>query len=372
MKKIHYILKPVCLLTIVIILSSWGSVGHRKINQHAPASLPYGMAFLKTSWTILLANHASDADYRKQTDPNESPKHYIDIDDYPEFVQSGKIPMSWDSVTSLHGESFVIDKGILPWATIAAYDTLKNCFQRKDWNKAGLIASDLGHYVADGHMPLHITRNYNGQYSNQNGIHSRYESTMIGNNQNQINYPDDSALFIPNVKSHVFSYLYNNYPYVDSVLYADHVADSIAGGTSGSTYYSALWGDAQNFTIDLFKRASYALAGLIYTAWVEAGSPDMSPSSMEEFSSVHALLGEIFPNPGKGIIHIPVTVRKDNSGMSLEVYNSSGNLQTVLTNGLIHGSNTLFWDGTGYPDGVYYIVLIEGNYKMLKKVVLLK
>ena len=74
---------------------------------------------------------------------------------------------------------FVIDQGVLPWATQITYDSLVNCFTRFDWAKAVLFASDLGHYVGDAHNPLHITRNYNGQYSGNYGVHSRYESGMI-------------------------------------------------------------------------------------------------------------------------------------------------------------------------------------------------
>jgi hypothetical protein len=41
------------------------------------------------SWSDSLAAHGSDADYRKSSDPDEAPKHYIDIDNYPEFISNG-------------------------------------------------------------------------------------------------------------------------------------------------------------------------------------------------------------------------------------------------------------------------------------------
>jgi hypothetical protein len=144
-------------LSGMIIFSGWGSEGHRKINENAPASLPHSMQFLKASWTILLADHASDADLRKEWEPaTEPPRHFLNIDDYPEFMENGKIPQDFDSIVALHGISFVLNKGILPWATIVAFDSLKNCFQRMDWEMAGLWASDLGHYVADGHRMAFI------------------------------------------------------------------------------------------------------------------------------------------------------------------------------------------------------------------------
>ena len=75
-------------------------------------------------------------------------------------------------------------------------------------------------YVADGHMPLHITRNYNGQYSGNHGIHSRYESNMIDEFENEISYDGQEIHCINDVRNYVFTYLYQNYTYVDSILLA--------------------------------------------------------------------------------------------------------------------------------------------------------
>jgi hypothetical protein len=342
----------------LILCSGWGSSGHRKINQHAPASFPTGMTFLRASWTILLPAHGSDADIRKGSDPDESPKHYIDIDDYPEFIQYGRIPQSYDSVIAIHGSSFVIDKGTLPWATMVAFDSLKNCFMRMDWNKAGLFAADLGHYVADGHQPLHITRNYNGQYSGQKDIHSRYESHMIGNYLNQITYPDDSALLIQDVSGYIFTYLYLNYKLVDSLLKADSVAYAAAGKTYSSQYYSVLWDSAKGFTIDLYKRASYSLAGLIYTAWVRAGSPVMPANAIDEISAGTSFMLQNFPNPFSGETKIRFLLRNSGSRYLLQVYDMTGTEVAAFRDDKPQeGLNGMSWDASACKPGIYYIRL---------------
>jgi hypothetical protein len=352
------ILITLFLLSGMILLSGWGSGGHRKINQHSPASFPNSMAFLRASWTILLADHGSDADKRKSWDPSEKPKHYIDIDDYPEFLQFGKIPQTYDSVVALHGESFVLDKGTLPWATLIAFDSLKSCFQRMDWNKAGLFAADLGHYVADGHQPLHITRNYNGQYSGQKDIHYRYESQMIGNYLDQIAYPDDSAFQIQDISGYVFSYIYFNYKDLDSLLMADSAAYAIAGYTYSDQYFSILWDSAKGFTIDLFKRASYSLAGLIYTAWVQAGSPVMPANAIDEISSGNSFMLQNLPNPFWGETKIRFLVRNSNSRVFLQVYDMTGTaVATYRVDKPEEGINEIRWDATGYKPGIYFIRL---------------
>ena len=352
----------VSFLFLIIVCSGWGSGGHKKINEHAPASFPYSMSFLKASWTILLGDHGSDADKRKSWDPSEDPKHYIDIDDYPEFLLNGKIPQTYDSICALHSESFVIEKGTLPWATLVAYDSLKCCFERTDWSKAGLFAADLGHYVADGHQPLHITRNYNGQYTNQTGIHSRYETKMIGNYLTHIIYTDDSAKQIHDISGYIFSYIYNNYEYVDSLLLADSLAHAVTGSTSSSQYYSYLWNSAQGFTIDLFKRASYVLAGLIYSAWIEAGSPVMPAYAIDEFTSVKQPSLMNHPNPFSKETRIRFLNRDPGSPVLLRVYDVNGKTVVTLKNAFMDvGMNEIKWDASNCRPGIYYISLIAGS-----------
>ncbi|HEY9113754.1 MAG TPA: hypothetical protein VIN10_03585, partial [Bacteroidales bacterium] len=170
MHILNRLFKIIFTLTLPLVLISWGYQGHHKISEESKQSFHEEMTqFL--AWANVLAEHASDADDRKDIDPNEGPRHYIDIDNYPVFLEKGRIPQTYDSVIDIYGEDFVIEQGILPWATKTTYDSIVSCFMRRDWDKAGLFAADLGHYVADGHMPLHITMNYNGQHTGNTGIH---------------------------------------------------------------------------------------------------------------------------------------------------------------------------------------------------------
>ncbi|HEY6437846.1 MAG TPA: hypothetical protein VIY47_14745, partial [Ignavibacteriaceae bacterium] len=184
--KIKSLLKTRIFLPIIFISAfvflGWGYIGHRMINYRTILSALPEMEFFET-WADSLEAHSTDADQRKSWDPTEGPKHYIDIDNYPEFIATGTIPQSFDSCVAIHGLSFVMDQGILPWAILKTADSIQAAFENNDMQKAMLLSADLGHYIADGHMPLHITRNYNGQYTNQTGVHSRYESTLIGNFQ---------------------------------------------------------------------------------------------------------------------------------------------------------------------------------------------
>lgn len=322
------------------------------------------------AWVDFLRNHASDADYRKSTDNTEGPKHYIDIDNYSAFVTTGRIPQTLDSVNAIYGTATVLKNGILPWATKTTFDSLRNCMQRRDFAKAQIFAADLGHYVADGHMPLHITKDYDGRLPiTKEGIHSRYESTMIGSYISQIIYTGEDIAEISNVNQYIFDYLYANYPYVDSIYAADTYAKTL-GSTSSTAYKNALWAKTSNFTILLFKRASHALAELIYTAWVEAGSPSLiNAAATDPLASSNAVLEQNTPNPFSSTSRINYTLR-ENTKVLMQVYDVNGTaVATLINETLPEGTHSCEWTPDNIPSGLYYIVLNTGKFIQVKKMV---
>jgi len=316
--RIKKIYSTVLILFCSSLFIGWGGVGHKIINRNATLSFPQEMSHFQY-WGDFLASYSSEADYRKNSNEDEAPKHYIDIDNYPEFVTSGRISSDFDSLVAKYGYSFVLDQGILPWAILATFDSLQVAFEKRHWQKAKLFAADLGHYIGDGHMPLHITRNFNGQFTNQFGIHSRYESGMLQRFSEQIVYEGENAKYVTNISDYIFNFIYFNYSYVDSVLEADEVATRSAGSIENEAYYSKLWGLSNSFTILLLKNASYNLATLMYTAWINAGSPipDIIDTDIYAIQQDQTLIGEMVSvtgivtvatgifHPGKTFIEAP-------------------------------------------------------------------
>ena len=345
----------ICILYFTLV--SWGSSGHSIISRKSAASFPASMGNFHL-WADSLSMHASDADTRKYVDANESPRHFIDIDNYAEYISQGRIPSTYDSVVAIHGASFVIANGTLPWTTNNTYDSLKQAFSNRQWHKAMLLASDLGHYVADGHMPLHLTPNYDGQLTGQKGVHSRFESTMVNNNQSTLNvYTNEPAAAISNVNKYIFDYIYYNHKYVDSILIADKMAKTAAGNTTSTVYYQSLWNNSK-FTTALFKNASKALADLIFSAWVQAGSPIYgSLANSLEVQAANDV--KVYPNPFSEIIRITA---KD--FLFASVYSINGELQGVYFSEEINLGEC--------RDGVYLINIYGKNgliytHKLLKK-----
>jgi len=364
-----FFISTVSLLALSVILISWGSTGHSKISESSSLSFnPQMQGF--NAWVNFLRDHASDADYRKATDPTEGPKHYIDIDNYPTFVPTGRIPQTFDSVTTMYGAAFVDDNGILPWATERSFDSLVSCMQRQDFENAQIFAADLGHYVADGHMPLHITNNYNGQLTGNTGIHSRFESTMINAFISQFTYPGEDAIEITNVNQYIFDYMYANYPYCDSIIAADNYAKSLSSNYSSSVYKNALWDKSRSFTIPLFERASHALATLIYTAWIQAGSPPLTPDAIADPLTVsNAVLEQNSPNPFNSSTHITYSL-KETSKVMLQIFDINGNeIARLVDEKLPEGQYSTDWKPASQTAGIYYLVMHTGNYIHVKKMV---
>ena len=322
------------------------------------------------SWISFLKAHASDADTRKSADNTEGPKHYIDIDSYNDFIIKGRIPQTLDSVNTIYGSAFVLKNGTLSWATIASFDSLRECMKRRNFDKAKIFAADLGHYVADGHMPLHITKDYDGRLPiTKEGIHSRYESTMIGAHISQITYSGEDISEISNVNQYIFNYLYASYSYVDSVYAADTYAKTL-GTTSSTEYKTALWTKTKDFTIPLFKKASHALAELIYTAWLQAGSPSLITTGTEDQETAcNSLLEQNSPNPFRTTSHIRYRVN-ETSQVLIQVLDADGNVvATLVKDNLPKGQYSCDWKPRNTPAGTYYLVLKTGNSVQTKKMV---
>jgi len=355
------------LIAISLILISWGGTGHFNITQKAALSFNAEMQPF-TDWLPYLAQHSSDADDRKSWDPNEGIKHYIDIDNYPEFVRDGFITQSLSELIAQHSQSMVFDNGTLPWTTIHTYDSLVKYLRLENWEKAKYFAADLSHYVADGHMPLHITRNYNGQYTGNTGIHSRYESTMINYRINQITYTGKSIAPIANVSDYVFNYMYAHYKYVDSILLADTYAQSITGSTSSIAYKDTLWAKTKYFTPVLFKNASHALAELMYNAWLEAGNPSLITNNASQATMLELLIA---PNPFKSSTNISFTLNQETEVL-LQMMDLTGKQLAVIANGnLSPNSYSLNWDSGNLPAGIYLVELRTSNTRQVKKLALM-
>jgi len=98
--KTKVFIRNILLIVFAYSLMAWGYVGHQMISSRTGLSFNEEMQPFN-AWVSILASHASDADERKAWDPSEGPKHYIDIDNYSQFISQGTIPQTLDSVIDI-------------------------------------------------------------------------------------------------------------------------------------------------------------------------------------------------------------------------------------------------------------------------------
>jgi hypothetical protein len=365
-------------LVLVAFLSlsagGWGWDAHRFINRTAVYHLPNQMLlFIQDSSFFSL--HSIDADQRVNGDTSlfaERPRHFIDIDDYPNFHS---LPRTLDSVIALYGWERVKNNGTVPWATIWNYDSLVAQLARGDWPKATLTASDLGHYVADAHQPLHVTKNYNGQFTNNTGIHSRYESTMLSPTYylSALSIVPDSVHYIADRINYVFDYLFHSNTLIDTIFNGDTYGKAASGGAFNSTYYAELWNRTRVMTLDQMQRGTKSLASLWYTAWVDAGLiiltgvPSAGATRPAEFR-----LEQNFPNPFNPTTTIAYSLPVGGT-VFLKVFSLDGReVATLVGENQSAGEHRAAFDASHLASGVYIYRLQLGTFAQTKKLLLLK
>jgi hypothetical protein len=260
-------------LVPTVLIFGWGDKGHKIIAAFAMRELPAEMKFSE-AFKSSIVEHSVDPDNRKRDDKSEGPKHFIDIDYYKEF-SNGYVIMSRDTLNKLYSEQVVTKEGILPWATEETYHKLINAFKEKDKQKILLYASDLAHYVGDGHQPLHATVNYNGQLTDQKGVHFRYEIEMLDNYLPVIekSYEYHTPYYLTSIPDYIFDYIVEANDYVETILFADNFASKKTDGKFDKEYYRLFWFKTKYVTQNEINAAALSLSSLIYSAWVDAGKP---------------------------------------------------------------------------------------------------
>ena len=164
------------LLAVVLVgLSSWGFLVHRTINQLAIYNLPAPLQSYFHSDMKYLVENAPRPDIRRNTDKTEDTKHFIDLEMFGPNA-ANEMPTDWESAVKKYTADSLKKYGWGPYNAIMQLEHLTNAFKSKNQDSILFYAADLGHYIGDLHVPLHSTTNYDGQLTGQKGIHGLWES----------------------------------------------------------------------------------------------------------------------------------------------------------------------------------------------------
>lgn len=268
----------------------WGFYAHRKINRLAVFSLPPEMlGFYKTNIDYLTEN-AVNPDRRRYAVDGEAPRHYIDLDIYPDSVQQDLATLTWKQAVEKYSEDTLQAYGIVPWHIVAMKYRLEQAFKERNVRRILMLSADIGHYIADANVPLHTTENYNGQLTNQVGIHGFWESRLPELYSDNYDLLIGQADYVEQPLERSWRAVLNAHAALDSVLtFERELTEKLPADqkftieernnitiSNYSQPFSKKYHDMLDRQVERQMKASVKMiADFWYTAWVDAGQPDL-------------------------------------------------------------------------------------------------
>ena len=219
----------------------------------------------------------------------EAPRHYIDLDKYG-AVDS--LPQRWDSAVAKLKADTLHKHGIVPWWIGTMQYRLTTAFKEKNGAKILKLSAEIGHYIADAHVPLHASSNHNGQHTNQHGIHGFWESRLPELlAEKEWNFFLGKAAYIPNTAGFIWQRVKESAAAADTVLRLEKelsqrfppdkkFAFESRNGLvvrQYSTTFTTAYNTALNGMVERrMQQSIQAVASFWLTAWIDVGQPDLS------------------------------------------------------------------------------------------------
>lgn len=258
-----------------------------------------------------LSEHSVDPDKRRYAIGEEAPRHYIDMDRYGVFPFDS-LPRKWDDAVAKYSIDTLMAHGIVPWWVQVMQARLTNAFKEKNQAKILKLSAEIGHYISDAHVPLHACSNYNGQFTNQRGIHGFWESRvpeLLADKE--WSFFIGKAEYLKNTSDFIWKRVLESAAAADSVLRIERELTKAFPADQKfafeerngriirqySSAFSKAYDEKLNGMIERRMRQSiYAVASFWFTAWVNAGQPDLkalvhkdfSPEDLKEFEVLNA------------------------------------------------------------------------------------
>lgn len=291
-----------CLLCLILLSHRsycWGFYMHEKINYHAVFLLPPQMMILFKPNIAYLTEHAVDPDKRRYMVASEGAHHFLDIDHYGHYPFPD-LPHDYKSALNKFSSDTLRTYGIVPWWIQIMMARLTKAFREK--NKQAILknAAELGHYVADAHVPLHVCSNHNGQLTHQEGIHAFWESRIPELfAETDWDFFIGKAMYITNLSGFIWARVLESAAASDTVLKAEqelnaHFKPDLKYAFEErkgklvkqySTAYASSYDQMMDHMVERRMRQSiFSVASCWYTAWVNAGQPALDHLAHDSLS----------------------------------------------------------------------------------------
>ncbi|GAB4094515.1 hypothetical protein GCM10028786_34440 [Flaviaesturariibacter terrae] len=278
------------LAVLVLGLSSWGFLVHRTTTQLAVYQLPDNVQHFFYDNMDYLVRYSVRPDQRRNSDPTEGPKHFIDLERFgPDAANT--MPLDWKSAVAKYGADSFTRNGVVPYWVVNQKDKLTEAFRSGNRDSILFYAADLAHYVGDANVPLHTTENHDGQLTGQKGLHSLWESTipeieLAGYNL----YEEHKATYLKKPEEAVWKAVREAHAllpqlfdmekevskdFTDSTKYRVQMRNGRESRSYSSAFARAYAAKLAPTINQQLLKSAHLIADFWYTAWVDAGKPNL-------------------------------------------------------------------------------------------------
>ena len=256
--------------------------------------------FIGLSYQGVLLSAPYTTAYRDFFEQNIQPQYYEDnwgVDCDALGALFGLEPGSLDCRSAYAVDHFS-EYGIVPFHLLQMQYRLTEAFRKRDPGRILRLSAEMGHYIGDAHVPLHTTENYNGQLTNQVGIHAFWESRLPELFADKdYDFFVGRAEYLDNPKDFFWEAVLASHELLDSVLTIERELSQLYPEDKQYCYeerlgrtirtqcreYAAAYHQRMSGMVEGRMRASvHAIGSSWYTAWVDAGQPTLPAFSEYE------------------------------------------------------------------------------------------
>ncbi len=279
--------------------AGWGFGCHQQVTELAIYSLPKELLPLYRSQLDYLKLACLQPDKRRYVNPAEGPRHYLTTEILDRVSEQQNRPFwaqPYDSVMPRLGMADRHRLGMLPWHLMSLKQQLTAAMASRKPADILYLSAEVAHYLADAHVPLHTTANYNGQLTNQAGIHGLWETIIPRLVLPPANLMPTKAQYQDALQPMIWQTIRQSYQEVDTVLRAEQwvrrylppelwytaTTGQSAGIKTGRPTYSdrflGLYADRIGpMVVRKLRLSAWSVASFWYTCWVDAGQPRLIP-----------------------------------------------------------------------------------------------
>jgi hypothetical protein len=267
---------------------------HRTVNQLAIYQLPKGMRGFFYNNMDTVVQHSIRPDQRRNSDPTEATKHFIDLEIFGDSA-AVKMPHNWNEAVQRFTRDTLLKYGHLPYWVITMKDRLTNAFKAGNSDSIIFYSADIAHYIGDAHVPLHTSLYYDGQNTNMRGLHALWESTVPELALSEYHLGSrHKANYLARPEEAIWEAIQHAHTLLPEMWQQEREATK--DFTDATKYrlqtlygrevkgYTTAFARAYNKRIagmvnEQLLRTSNLIADFWYTAWVDAGKPNMEKIS---------------------------------------------------------------------------------------------